>query len=129
MKILVWSVFVFAVLLWTGVAVISAQAIEWASQRLLADAPAALETATGNIVIPPMISPLLEPAAWATLFQTVQSALASTAAAIPLLRSMLDWLVPLVWIVWGLGAVALLALAIGITVLLNRYYSFERLAR
>ena len=129
MKILVWSVFVFAVLLWTGVAVIAAEAIQWASQRLSANAPALLESAAGNIVIPPVISPLLEPAAWATLFQSVQSVLASAATAVPLIGSIFGWLVPLVWVVWGLGSAALLALAIGVIFLINRYYSFERLAR
>jgi len=129
MKILVWSVFVLAGLLWTGVAVILAQAVQWASQGFSASAPAMLESATGNIVIPPMISPLLEPAAWATLFQFVQSVLASAAGAIPLIESMLGWLVPLVWVVWGLVLLVFLAIAIGTTAALNHYYSFERLAR
>ena len=129
MKILVWSLFVFAVLLWTSVAVISAEAIQWAMQGLSGSAPALLDSANSNIVIPPMLSPLLEPAAWATLFQSMQSVLASAAAAIPFVQSMFDWLVPLVWVVWGLGLLALLALAIGVTYLINRYYSFERLAR
>lgn len=129
MRILIWSVFGLVALLWTGVSFISAEVIQWASEALASSNPSALENATNNIVIPPIISPLLEPAAWATLFQSVQAALANTAAAIPLAQSIFDWLVPLVWTVWALGLLALIALAVGINRLLSRYFSYERLAR
>ena len=129
MKILVWSVFGVLALLWTGVCLISAEVLQWASQSLAASNASALETATHNIVIPPAVSPLLEPAAWATLLQSVQAVLASTAAAIPLARSVFEWLVPLVWVVWALGLLAFIALALGLRLLFSRYYSFERLAR
>jgi hypothetical protein len=129
MAILIWSVSFLVALLWTAAAVIFVEAIQWTAQQLSTGAPAVLESATGDIVIPALISPLLEPATWATLFQSLQSLVATTTAVIPNLGSMVSWLVPLIWVGWALGLVVLLAIATLGTVLIKRYDGIERLAR
>ncbi len=121
MKALIWGVFALAILLWTGISVLVVNVIEWSAQQLSKGSPAFLETATSSIAIPIWMSPWLDPSSWATIFMSIQGMLASTAAAVPFLGSMLGWLAPVVWIVWGLGVLGLLALAIVGTVLLKRY--------
>lgn len=121
MKALIWGVFTLAVLLWTGATVLVVNVIEWSADQLSKGSPAFLETAASNIAIPIWMSPWLDPSTWATIFMSIQGMLASTAAAVPFLGSMLGWITPVVWIIWGLGVLGLLALSIVGTVLLKRY--------
>lgn len=126
MKLIVWLVFTMVVVLWTGATVLVVQAIEWSAQQILLGSPAILATATGNIVIPIWMSPWLDPSVWATILQTVQGVLVNAATAVPFLSSVLGWLAPLVWVVWALGLLLLLAMAIAGTLLLQRFRSGER---
>ena len=121
MKALIWVVFVLAILMWTGATVLVVNVLEWSAQQLSKGSPALLETATSNIAIPIWMSPWLDPSSWATIFMSIQAMLAGTASAFPFLGSMIGWLAPVVWIIWGLGVLGLVALAIVGTVLLKRY--------
>ena len=121
MKALIWGVFTLGVLLWTGATALVVNVIDWSAEQLSKGSPAFLETAANNIAIPIWMSPWLDPSTWATIFMSIQGMLASTAAAVPFLGSMLGWLAPLVWIIWGLGVLTLLALAIVGILLLKRY--------
>ena len=44
----------------------------------------------------------------------------SLSAGLPMAGQVLGWLVPLVWVFWGLGMLVLLALALGVHVWLGR---------
>lgn len=121
MKIVIWCVFVIAALLWTFATTILVEAIEWSSRYLSSGRPPNLESITSSIVIPPWLSPWLEPSSWAMIFQSVEFFLANLTAAVPAMGSLLGWLTPLVWIGWGLGMLALLALAIAGTLVLKRF--------
>ncbi|UOD50105.1 hypothetical protein [Orrella daihaiensis] len=121
MKVLIWGVFVLAVLVWTGFAALVAQAIAWSSDRLSTGAVGALEMATNQIVIPGWASAWLAPSDWATVFMFVQSAIDNAAATVPLLTSVLGWIAPLVWVVWALGLAGLFALLIMGTLLIKRF--------
>ena len=121
MKLVIWCVFLVLAVLWTFASSILVEAIEWSSQRLSSGQPPNLESVTSQIVIPPWLSPWLEPSSWAMIFQSIEFFLANVTAAVPALGSLLGWLVPLVWIGWGLGILALLALAIAGTFILKRF--------
>jgi hypothetical protein len=121
MKAIIWCIFILAVLLWTGASVLVVNVIEWSAKQLSTGSPALLETAASNIAIPIWMSPWLDPSTWAMIFMSIQGFLSSAASAVPFLGSMLGWLAPLVWVLWGLGVLALLALAIVGTLLLKRY--------
>ena len=121
MKVLIWGVFVLAVLVWTGFAALVAQAIAWSSDRLSTGAVGTLEMATNQIVIPGWASAWLAPSDWATVFMFVQSAIDNAAATVPLLTSVLGWIAPLVWVVWALGLAGLFALLIMGTLLIKRF--------
>lgn len=121
MKLVIWCVFLVVAVLWTFASSILVEAIEWSSQRFSSGQPPNLESITSQIVIPPWLSPWLEPSSWAMIFQSIEFFLANVTAAVPALGSLLGWLVPLVWIGWGLGILALLALAIAGTFILKRF--------
>lgn len=53
----------------------------------------------------------IDPAAWAALVQAVQRALAYGQSVLPALGSATGWIETLVWVVWGLGMLALLVVA------------------
>jgi hypothetical protein len=119
-RLIVWGIFFLLAILWTGSAVVLAQAIEWSVLNLSAGSSAMLEAATGNIVIPMWLSPLLAPSVWATLLQTVQTSLAELSGFAPLVGTLMAWLAPLVWVIWGLGLLLLIGLAVAANALVGR---------
>jgi len=64
------------------------------------------------MLLPPQLSPWIDPA----LLQSIQSSLAGLIEGIshnvPNLASAIVWLSPMIWAVWGLGALALFLFAI-----------------
>ena len=112
MKIVVWSVFVLLALLWTGGAAVVAALVEWAAAAMANGGATAIGTATASVTLPAWLAPWIDVAAWESLQQAVSGMLASMTAAAPTLGGVVSWLVPLVWIVWGLGMVGLLLLTL-----------------
>ena len=108
MKIIVWSVFVLLALLWTGGAAVVAAGGEWAAAAMAKRGATAVGTAPGSGTRPAGLAPWIDVAAWESLQQAVSGMLASMTAAAPTLGGVVSWLVPLVWIVWGMGMVGLL---------------------
>jgi hypothetical protein len=66
------------------------------------------------------LGPWIDAATWAVAQEAVGSALASLPAALPVVGGALAWLVPAVWVTWGLGLVALVGLALLATSMLGR---------
>lgn len=120
MKIIVWGLFSLLALIWTGSTALIVEAVQWTSERLLFKSSNDLEMVTSNIVIPFWLNPLLDPSGWATILQTVQSVIVGTATVLPFLGSMMGWISPVIWLIWGIGMLALLAFAIAGNVLVNR---------
>ena len=112
MKVLVWVLFGVLALLWTGAALLASELVQWSVAALaagnvvsVADAAAAQWPAWMSALIDPAwLRALQEATLWAT--QVLRD-------ASPWLGSALGWLVPIVWFVWGLGAIALLLAAGG----------------
>lgn len=120
MVALPWVVFALLALLWTGGAALTAWAVEWMAQALADGGAAQAAGELAALPVPPWIAPWADPA----LVQAVQSALAwsveAAQGALPLAASAAGWLVPLVWVVWALGLVVLLAAAGGAHLLLRK---------
>lgn len=121
MKIILWGVFALAALLWTGAAALLAELIQWSAQGLAASDGAAIGTAAATMPMPPWLSPWIDIAAWAALQQTVGGALTSASAVLPILGDVAAWLVPAVWVTWGLGLLALLGLTLVGAWLMRRF--------
>ncbi|MEI8266885.1 MAG: hypothetical protein WCI59_14205 [Betaproteobacteria bacterium] len=114
MKLFVWLGFGLLALLWTGGAALVAGLTEWAAQVLASGGVADWTRAAANVPVPPWIALWVDPQAVRFVQEAVQWALevlASMSAALPTAGQLIGWLVPLVWLLWGLGLLLLLGLA------------------
>ena len=50
--------------------------------------------------------------AWAAMQRAVAGTLTTVSASLPMLGTAVGWLVPVVWVVWGLGLAVMLMLAV-----------------
>lgn len=123
MKILVWAVFGLLAASWTGLALLVSLLTRWGAQWLASGGASELDKAAPQW---PWIPAWMEPA-W---LQAAQDAFVWIQAALPLsmplIGSAMQWIVPLVWVLWGLGLVLLLALTGGVHTLVNRYLAPQR---
>lgn len=123
MKIALWIVFAVLALLWTGGAAAVAQLVQWSAQGLASGSAAPLGTIAADAVMPSWLSAWIDPASWSAAQQAIAGALAALSDSLPAIGTAVGWLVPAVWVAWGLGLVAL----IGLTVV--AYWLIARFAR
>ena len=121
MKIVLWVSFAVLALLWTGGAALLAQLAQWSAQGLAAGGAASAGAAAAAVAMPAWLSPWLDAAAWAAMQEAVAAALAGLSGALPVLGSVVAWLVPAVWVIWGFGLLALLGLALAGAWALRRF--------
>jgi hypothetical protein len=121
MKIAVWGLFAFVALLWTGGAALLAQLVEWSAQGLTAGGATAIGTVVATASPPAWLSSWIDATSWAAAQEAVGSALTSLSGVLPAISDAVAWLVPAVWVIWGLGLLALVALALLATALLGRF--------
>lgn len=112
MKLLIWAVAALLALFWTLGAWAAAALLGWA-----AGLPSPGDTAElGRIVtawpIPAWVTLWIDPTALHALLGGVVWTLDQLQQGWPGVRSALGWLVPLTWIVWGIGLSMLLLLAL-----------------
>ena len=123
MAALPWAVFAVLALFWTGGAVLTAWLVEWMGQALASGGAVDAGREFAALPVPTWIAPWVDPA----LVQGAQSALVwaldAARGLLPLAGSAAGWLVPVVWVLWGLGLLALLAAAGGVHLLLRRLRS------
>lgn len=120
------AVFALLALLWTGGAALTAWLVQWTSQALAGGGALEIGREVGALPVPHWIAVWMDPA----LVQAAQSALMWTLDAasglLPLAGSAAQWLVPVVWVVWGLGLLVLLVAAGAFHLLLRRLGSRQR---
>jgi hypothetical protein len=109
-KIIVWSSFLVLALLWTAGAALVAQLTEWSLGILASGTATDLVEAVAQAPIPAWLAPWLNLAGWRELLQGFTALLQSITALLPTADQSLGWLVPFIWIIWGIGMVALLLL-------------------
>ena len=123
---LTWAVFALLALFWTGGAAFTAWLVEWAAAALSDGGVVQAGREFAALAVPQWAAGWMDPA----LVQAAQSALLWTLDAarglLPLAGSAAQWLVPVVWALWGLGLVLLLGAAGGIHLLLRRLGSRQR---
>lgn len=112
MKTIIWSLFTLMLAIWTGTALLTVHLVDWIVQSFGSTFPADLGGALNTTPAPPWLAVWID-TAW---IQSIQSSLVGLieviAQTVPYLASAIDWLSPLIWIIWGLGALALLILAL-----------------
>lgn len=111
MKIIVWGAFGVLALAWTAGAFITAEILQWGAGFIASGAAVDLGTAAAQWPAPAWLAIWLDPAAVESVRMAAISALQALRGALPWLGSAVGWLVPLAWIVWGVGMASLLGLA------------------
>jgi len=120
MKIAVWAVFLLILVFWTGGTLVLTELTEWGVRQLASGEAAALGEAVTQWPVPGWLSVWVD-AAWIQAAQGgLTWALQALRSALPLLGSAIGWIVPFIWVLWGLGVVLVLVLASGAHLLLGR---------
>lgn len=120
MKIAVWIVFGVMAALWTGGALLTSELAQWTAQALASGEAASLGRDVAQWPLPRWIGLWVDPAAVQAAQEMLLWAVETLDRSLPWVGSALGWLAPLVWVLWGLGLVAMLVLAGGAHLLLGR---------
>lgn len=121
MKILMWSVCALLLMLWTGLAALVAQATRWIANGLASGQIKDFGSGAAQWPKPEGLPAWIDPQ-WLDMAQSaVVAALGFFTELSPYLSSMVSWLVPLVWVVWGIGLISLLGLGGGAHWLIGRW--------
>ena len=112
MRVVLWVVWALVAAFWTLGAWVLAELVQWSVQAM---ASAEASRATGAVLqapLPPWLGVWIDPA-WLELLRSQAQWLIEAAQAIlPAAGALVGWIVPLVWVGWGLGMLTLLALAV-----------------
>lgn len=112
MKTIIWSLFILTLAIWTGMTLLAVHLVDWIAQTSGSTLPTDFGAVLGTIPVPSWLAVWIDPV-W---IQSIQSGLVGViegvTQTVPYFASAIDWLSPLIWIVWGLGALALFIFAI-----------------
>lgn len=111
MKAMVWIVAAVLAVLWTGFAALAAAVLSWMAEAIASGGASDWARIAATWPAPAWLALWIEPAAVQAVQETLQWLIGWVANSLPLAASLVGWLVPLVWFVWGAGMLALLALA------------------
>jgi hypothetical protein len=113
MKTIIWSLFILTLAIWTGMTMLTVHLVDWIVQSFGNTLPTDLGTVLNTVPVPPWLAVWIDPA-W---IQTIQSGLGGLiegiTQSVPYFASAISWLSPLIWVIWGFGALALLIVAVG----------------
>ncbi|WP_127999756.1 hypothetical protein [Piscinibacter defluvii] len=112
MKLLIWIVAAVLGLFWTLGAWAVAAVLGWAAGLPTPGDPAELARIVTAWPMPAWLTVWIDPATLHALLAGVAWSLEQVQQAWPWLREALGWLVPLTWVVWGVGLAGLLLLAL-----------------
>lgn len=121
MKIILWGIVALLAALWTGAAALLAALVQWSAQSLAGLDGSAVDILAAASTLPAWLAPWVDAGAWAEMQHWMTAVLASASALMPSLGQLAGWLVPLVWVFWGLGMVLLLGLALIAALVLRRF--------
>jgi hypothetical protein len=111
MRTALWIVTGLLLAGWTGGALLAVELVDWAGRLLASGQATDLATAAARWPVPAWAALWVDPALIDAMRQTVLWTLGAFGELLPMMGSAVGWLVVAVWLMWGLGAVVLLALA------------------
>ena len=128
MRAIVWLGFVLVAAVWTGLSGLLASSAEWLSGALASGQVSGQMSGqisdtlqlAGQTPIPAWLAPWVD----AGLLQTLQAGLVWAVQLVqpvlPASATLIGWLTPVIWAVWGLGMLTMLVLAGGLHWLIGR---------
>jgi hypothetical protein len=111
MKLLIWSSFLILVLLWTGMAMVAVGISDWAMGLL--GSGTAISDQVAALNLPAWVSLWVPPELVTAIQGTVTGTLAMVGPWLPSPDTLSTLMSVMVWGTWGVGALLLLALAVG----------------
>ena len=118
MKALVWGIVALLAVVWSvGVAVL-ASISGWLARS--ADQAAGSAKDLASLTFPPWVEVWLDPAWREALVAVAIGSQEALGWVTPWIGPVLEWVAPLLWVVWGIGMVGLVLLAVGGQFLIGR---------
>lgn len=121
MVALSWVLFAGLALFWTGAAWTTAAATEWVTQALASGTAVQAARDVASLPLPEWLKFWIDPGWLQALQSAVQWAVDGAGAGLPLAAMAAGWLIPVIWIAWGLGIVLLLVAGASSHMLLRRW--------
>ncbi len=120
MSLLIWSVFALLALLWTGGAWASAALVQWSADLMASGQAVELGRAVSSWPVPAWATWFVDIALVHVVIDAIVWGLEGLQAVAPWAAAAVGWLVPVVWVIWALGLLLLLALAAALHLLVRR---------
>lgn len=111
MRIAIWLVAALLATLWTGLAMVSVSLVGWLLSVVGSAPTGELAGMVGPWPVPAWLTPWVD-AAWLQAAQaTLVELVRWLGEVMPSASSLMAWITPLVWVLWGLGMIGLLLAA------------------
>lgn len=120
MRVLLWAVTAVTALFWTVGAWVATQVLGWAADLTSSGNAADPAGIVAGWSLPAWVAGWIDPGVLGAAFGALVWSLEQARDVGPWLGTALGWLVPLTWIVWGLGLAALIALTLFVQWLICR---------
>ena len=129
MKLALWIVFAIIAALWTGTALVFAELTSWLATSVASGQAGDVITNAGQWPVPAWLG-LFVDAAWIEGMQAAWvQVMGWFGQSGPALGGVVSWLIPLIWIVWGLVMLMMLAAAVGGHFLIGKFSRPSGMAR
>ena len=116
-----WAAFGVQAVLWTLSALIVVELVQWGAQVIASGAATELGRSAAQWPAPAWLALWLDPATLKAAQEGLLTGFETFRSALPWVGSAVGWLVPLVWISWGIGVALLLAITGGAHWLASRW--------
>lgn len=121
MKTALWIVFALLAALWTGTALVSAELTGWLASTVAAGQASDALGQLGQWPVPAWLALWIDPA-WVEGLQTVWvQVMGWLGQTGPALGSVVSWLIPLIWVVWAMVLLLMLAATLAGHFLLGKF--------
>jgi hypothetical protein len=111
MKIALWSVVGLLGAIWTGGALMAAALTRWGADLVASGGVSELDRSAAQWPVPAWLAPWVDTASIQAVQQAFLWSIDALGHVLPWMGSVVGLLLPFVWVLWGLGVVALLVLA------------------
>lgn len=112
MKIVLWVAIAVLMALWTGFAALSAGLVGWLLSAVADGQISGAAQAVGQWPIPPWLGVWIDPGMLENLQATWLNAVQWLNTVLPSAGTLTGWVVPLIWVVWGVVSLCLLVVAV-----------------